>query len=92
MLKVSCRWLLTQFEIVLVDDASTDDTSNVLVELRNESPYPPVVIGTAEKNLGVSGARNLKRDAALRSVVAGMDSTYTVGKFWLLEFSKGFES
>ncbi|MCH7704580.1 MAG: glycosyltransferase family 2 protein, partial [Planctomycetes bacterium] len=46
------------FELVLVDDASTDDTPQRLLEFQRTNPMIHVTIVRNDRNRGVSGARN----------------------------------
>src|SRR5262249_57835636 len=54
------------FELIIVDDASTDETGSYLAGLRD----PRISVIAAPKNLGPSGARNLGLAAAQGEVVA----------------------
>jgi glycosyltransferase involved in cell wall biosynthesis len=58
------------FELIIVDDASTDDTKSYLANLTD----PRINVIVAENNLGPSGARNLGIEAARADVVAFLDS------------------
>lgn len=82
----------TGFEIVLVDDASTDSTPEVLKTLVADNPEISIRIATAEKNLGVSGARNLGLDFASKPVVAYTDSDCTVDVHWITRLVKPFSN
>ena len=58
------------FELIVIDDASTDSTSEYLATLRD----PRINIKIAEVNLGPSGARNLGLKMAVAPIVAFLDS------------------
>jgi glycosyltransferase involved in cell wall biosynthesis len=58
------------FELVIVDDASTDETPRRLADLRDQR----ITVRTARSNLGPSGARNLGLEAARAPIVAFLDS------------------
>jgi glycosyltransferase involved in cell wall biosynthesis len=58
------------FELIIVDDASTDDTQFYVVALTD----PRIRILTTERNVGPSAARNLGIEAARADVVAFLDS------------------
>jgi glycosyltransferase involved in cell wall biosynthesis len=58
------------FELVIVDDASTDDTQAWL----GAQTDPRIRIISAERNLGPSGARNLGLQAARAPITAFLDS------------------
>jgi glycosyltransferase involved in cell wall biosynthesis len=59
-----------RFELIVVDDASTDDTRDYLATLAD----PRVRVVLAESNLGPSGARNLGLNTARADIVAFLDS------------------
>jgi glycosyltransferase involved in cell wall biosynthesis len=58
------------FELIIVDDASTDDTKTYLRKLAD----PRIRIIEAPNNLGPSGARNLGIEAARAEMIAFLDS------------------
>lgn len=59
-----------EFELIVVDDASTDDTRTYLASLAD----PRIRVILAEHNRGPSAARNLGLEAARADVVAFLDS------------------
>jgi glycosyltransferase involved in cell wall biosynthesis len=59
-----------RFELIIVDDASSDDTGRYLATLGD----PRVRIVTERANLGPSGARNRGLEAAQAPVIAFLDS------------------
>ncbi len=61
-----------EFEIVLVNDYSTDDTQTVLLQLKSE--YPNITLWHHEKNLGGGAARNTAADHATADVLFCLDS------------------
>jgi len=71
------------FEIVLVDDCSTDDSLQRLEAFRANCPDISVRIVRNETNLGVSGARNAGIDAARGEFVLFTDSDCMVEPEWL---------
>ena len=71
------------FEIVLVDDASTDDTPRQLEAFRETHPDKPITITRNERNLGVSGARNAGLRVARGEFVFFTDSDCIVDRGWL---------
>lgn len=79
------------FEIVVVDDASTDDTADQLEHFRQSHPRIPMTIVRNEHNLGVSGARNAGLKAAQGEFVFFTDSDCTVDRGWLGTFLKVFD-
>lgn len=80
------------FELVLVDDGSTDDTPERLRAFRNAYPELAVTIVRNERNLGVAGARNIGVDASHGTYVAFTDSDCTVHPQWLGNLIRGFDS
>lgn len=60
-------------EIVMVDDASPDDTLNVLYELQREFPSWIKII-PSPKNLGPASARNAGWDVATQPFIAFLDA------------------
>jgi glycosyltransferase involved in cell wall biosynthesis len=77
-------------EILLVDDGSTDDTPEVLRAYRAGHPGT-IRIETSDRNLGVSGARNLGIAAAAGEFIAFTDSDCTVEPGWVEAMLGGFD-
>jgi glycosyltransferase involved in cell wall biosynthesis len=69
------------FELIVVDDASTDDTAAYLATLDD----PRISVIAAARNLGPGGARNLGLEAARAEFVAFLDSddAYLPGRLGL---------
>lgn len=61
------------FEIIAVDDASTDNTIEILHHLK-ENFYPSLIILKNEKNSGPSYCRNIGWNAAKGNYIAFLDS------------------
>jgi hypothetical protein len=57
------------FELIIVDDCSVDDTSNYLASLND----PRIRVLRPPNNLGTAGARNLGLEAARADIVALLD-------------------
>lgn len=83
------RSTFADFEIVLVEDASTDGSGEVLDRLAREHPGRVRVIHNAS-NRGASGARNVGMEAARGEVVLFTDSDCVVEPAWVEEMVKGF--
>lgn len=63
--------LKTGFELIIVDNASTDGSREVLVELSNQ--YPGLRVIYNDKNLGVAEGRNTGWQAATRNFILNID-------------------
>lgn len=77
----------TDFEIVIVDDASTDATPQYLESFCNAHSERPITVARNEFNLGVSGARNVGLQAAHGDIVAFTDSDCVADEGWLAALS-----
>lgn len=71
-----------QFDVVIVDDASTDDTASVLAELARSTTLPLLVV-TNERQLGPAASRNVAWRAAGAPVVAFTDDDCLPEPEWL---------
>ena len=63
-----------EIEAILVDDASTDDTWEILCTLEKQYPSDAVLIIHSEEHIGPGGARNLALSYANADYVAMIDS------------------
>jgi glycosyltransferase involved in cell wall biosynthesis len=79
----------TDFEIVLVEDHSTDDSAAVLERFRREHQERPVQIIQNGRNLGACGARNVGIDHARGAWIFFIDSDCIVEPTWLEEMMRG---
>jgi hypothetical protein len=61
----------SDFELIVVDDASTDSTPQILAELRDKDPR--LIVLTNDRNLGIAGATNRALAAARGQYVALQD-------------------
>lgn len=88
-LKACLESLLTidccDFEVVVVDDASNDDTPAQLESFRQHNDRVPIRVVRSEENLGPAGARNLGIDAAAGEFVCFLDSDCVVDRQWLTQ-------
>ena len=78
------------WELVLVDDCSTDTTPDVLAQYQKDHPDVEIKIVSNSLNLGVSGARNAGIAAASGRFIFFTDSDCTVDPNWLSEHLKAF--
>jgi len=93
MLRAALASLVTQswgddhpLEIIVVDDASTDDTPEVLAEFQRISPIPFVIV--QGQSLGVAAARNLGASHARGTWVASFDDDQIAPPGWLQELRR----
>ena len=77
------------FEIIVVDNGSTDDTRSVVEEL-NKGEEKPVKY-TFESRIGISFARNRGAEAARYPILAYLDDDCRVESDWLVNLVSGFD-
>jgi len=85
LLQQTCR----DFEIVLVDDGSTDETPAVLESLQRENSELTIRVVRNHVNLGVSGARNAGIHAATTDRVLFIDSDCVADPNWVDGLCRG---
>ncbi len=78
------------WELMIVDNASTDDTPEVASALAAEHPGRLRLV--QESEIGLSAARNAGVAAARGGVVAFLDDDATVGGSWLVELVAALRS
>lgn len=61
-----------QFEFIIIDDESSDNTPNILKDY--EARYPQIRVLTNKQNLGYAGSINKGIKAATTSIIARMDA------------------
>ncbi|MDB4984011.1 MAG: hypothetical protein JWM20_190 [Patescibacteria group bacterium] len=78
------------FEVILVNNASTDKTSEIISSL--ESEYPGKIKTVSEPNKGVSFAREAGRRASKGQIIAQLDADCIVPKNWMRNATALFDS
>jgi glycosyltransferase involved in cell wall biosynthesis len=79
------------YQIVVIDDGSTDDTPSRLEEFKRLHPTLRITVVRNERNSGVSASRNVGIEASSGEFVFFIDSDCTVDPRWLGTFIKGFD-
>jgi len=80
----------TQYEVIVVDNNSTDDTRTVVENLRDKWG-PNNLIYCFERTQGVSHARNRGITVARGRVIAFTDDDITPTRSWIASVRRGFE-
>jgi GT2 family glycosyltransferase len=80
------------FEIVAVDDGSTDETPGRLRQFQKDHPEKAVTIVRRERNAGLSAARNAGIQAARGEYVFFTDSDCRVDRSWLGAMLQAFDA
>ncbi|MCP3903981.1 MAG: glycosyltransferase [Planctomycetes bacterium] len=78
-------------EIVVVDDASTDDTPAMIDAFRAEHPDLNLLVLRNDENLGANASRNLGVQATSGDFVAFLDSDCIAEPGWLEQLLRGFD-
>jgi GT2 family glycosyltransferase len=79
-----------RFEVLIVDDASQDETSAVLTELASSSSLPHLRTMRLEVNSGPAAARNAGWRAARGDLVAFVDDDCTPAPGWTAALARAF--
>jgi glycosyltransferase involved in cell wall biosynthesis/SAM-dependent methyltransferase len=77
-----------RFEVLVINDGSTDDTASVATELIAGAPFPARYIET--RGVGATAARNLGMREARGEIVAHLDDDCRPCPEWLEEGVRGF--
>lgn len=80
----------TAYEVIVVDNNSTDDTRNVIDNLRAKPGYDKLTYYFEEKQ-GVSHARNKGIGAARASIIAFTDDDIRPARNWVSSISEAFK-
>lgn len=79
---------LESFEIIIVDNASTDDTAQVVQRFKPDRKLTLRFV--QETRLGVTFARNRGAEEARYPYLAYLDDDCSVGRDWLSQLASGF--
>ncbi len=79
------------FEIVLIDDGSSDDSPRLLEEFRAAHPDRQIVFIRNPRNLGLSAARNVGINAARGALIAFTNQDCVAAPGWLAALVKAFD-
>jgi glycosyltransferase involved in cell wall biosynthesis len=78
------------FEIIVVDNASTDDTAEIVRELQSAYPAAPIVYLLQDALQGITPTRNAGFDRATGDIIGRIDSDSLVEPNWVEEVGKAF--
>jgi glycosyltransferase involved in cell wall biosynthesis len=76
-------------EIIVVNDASTDDTSEFLKRYQNQTEMETIVV-TNKTNHGVAGSRNVGTQHATGDIIAFTDADCVADPRWISELVEGY--
>jgi len=78
------------FEIVVVDNGSTDDTAAIVRELQSAYPAAPIVYLMQNALQGITPTRNAGFDRATGDIIGRIDSDSVIEPNWVEEVGKAF--
>lgn len=91
-LKALAQQTYSDYELIVVDDASTDETPSLLAEFASEHPDLRFWWLVNEENLGANASRNRGIREAHGQLVAFLDSDCIAEPDWLEKLASGFDS
>jgi glycosyltransferase involved in cell wall biosynthesis len=77
-------------EIIIVDNKSTDRTSEILADLQKEFPDAPLRVLRQNESQGITPTRNMGFDAVRSDVIGRIDSDSVLEPNWVEETKKVF--
>lgn len=80
-LRAVMRQTLEDIEIIVIDDASVDETPAILSRLTEEDPR--LVVKTNDTNMGIAGSTNIGLDIARGRYIARTDADDLTDPVWL---------
>ncbi len=80
---------LDKFEVIIVDDGSTDGTREILKEIKNKVNYPLNILFQEKKY--ISAAKNLGLSVAKGEIIVTTDDDCTFEKDWLNKLIEPFK-
>ncbi|MFC2141382.1 glycosyltransferase [Acidobacteriota bacterium] len=78
-----------ELELIIVDDASVDGTSDCIERFRDRTNLNTIVL-TNDVNLGVAGSRNAGIQYASGDIIAFTDADCIADKSWISELVRGY--
>lgn len=82
-----CSELVDEVQLVIIDDGSTDDSLAIVNQLQKNNTHRDLVV-CAQKNAGVSAARNKGAELASHKLIAFLDADDTYEPHFLDEIAK----
>ncbi len=78
------------FEVIVIDDGSTDDTPETLAQIQHDLPNLKLTLLRNEEQMGANPSRNRAIRAASGCYVAFLDDDCIADTNWLTELERGF--
>jgi glycosyltransferase involved in cell wall biosynthesis len=86
---VSQNYPKDRFEIVAIDDGSTDNTQEILKAFKQEYPFFKYI---AQDNRGPASARNFGIRSSRGEIMAFIDDDCVADEDWIFELTRGYEN